>query len=355
MKRSSVVYLLIALLLCGLIILKIAKPKKNAVNQPPPGAASGPSLVNAVIVHTQKLANDITASGTIIANEEAELRSEINGKITAIYFHEGSKVQKGELLVKIYDADLQAQLRKSGYQKQLALEKVEREKKLLAISGISQEEYDQNLNAVNTIKADVDLLNAQISKTEIRAPFNGTIGLKNISVGNYVSPTNLIASIQQIEPIKIDFSIPEKYEGTFEVGSPVVFTVQGSSRSRKAKIYALEPKVDLATRSIKARAIYDNNDRSVLPGAFAEVHIILKEVPNAIMIPTQAVIPVLKGEKVMLSKNGKAKPQNITSGVRTDTHVQVLSGLKADDTVIVTGIMGLKPGAKLKFLSLNEQ
>lgn len=354
MKPRIIIYLLVFLLIGLLVYHKITAPKQDSVSQNP-GKPSGPSLVNAVIIKARKLDNDIAASGSVLANEEAELRSEINGKITGIFFHEGSKVSKGELLVKINDADLQAQLHKSQLMLQLAQDKVNREKKLLSINGISQEEYDQNVNAMTTTQADIELLKAQIAKTEIHAPFSGVVGLKNISEGNFVTPTTLIAAIQQLEPVKIDFSVPEKYEGMFIVGSPSFFAIQGSDKQYNAKIYAIEPKVDMATRTIKVRALCDNKDGTVLPGAFVEVHLPLKEIGNAIMVPTEAIIPILKGEKVYISHGDSAVSKKIKAGIRTDTQVQVLEGIKEGDTVIVTGIMGLKSGSKLKFLSIKKE
>jgi membrane fusion protein, multidrug efflux system len=201
-------------------------------------------------------------------------------------------------------------------------------------------------------KADVEFLRAQIAKTEIRSPYNGIIGLKNVSNGSFLSPTVKIATIQEVEPVKIDFSIPERYMNIVKVGDPLKFTVQGSKDTFDAKIYAIEPKIDLATRSVMVRAISPNKDDKVLPGAFAQVELILKQIENAIMIPTQSVIPVLKGQQVYIAKNGKAAVVPVETGVRNDTAIQITKGLTAGDTVITTGIMMLKPGATLKFKAI---
>lgn len=313
-----------------------------------------PVAVTAYIVKPEKLDNHIFSSGSIIANEEVVLAPEISGKIISINFSEGSNVTRGQLLVKINDADLQAQLKKLIVQEKLADDNEGREKKLLAINGISQMEYDAALTQLNSVRADIEGVKAQLAKTEIRAPFDGVIGLKYVSEGSYINQSSRIASIQQISPIKIDFSIPETYSLLVKKNDTVRFTINGNDTRFVAKIIAIEPKIDESTRTIQIRAQADNRDKKIFPGSFASVELWIARSANAIMIPTEAIIPILKGKKVFIRKNGSAQEALVETGFRNATKVQILKGLSEGDTVITTGIMQLKPGSPLKILSIKE-
>ncbi len=345
-SKGIITTLLIVLVLGGLIYFKISSSKDQAKTLGPP--KQGPGYVTTYIVKSTQLDNTIQSAGTLLANEEVEVRPEIAGKITKIYFKEGTPVTKGELLVKIYDGDLQAQLQKLKYTEKLTAESEARQKKLLAINGVSQQDYDVILNTLNTTRADIELLSTQISKTEIRAPFNGIIGLKSVSEGSYVSPSTSIASIQEIDPLKIDFSIPEKYMLTVKKGDPIHFTVSGSSKIFEGAIYAIEPKIDMNTRTVLLRAICPNKTKEILPGAFAQVELVMQKINNALLVPTESVIPQLKNLKVFLYKSGKAQPCIVQTGIRNDSAIQITSGLNVGDTLITTGIMALKPGAPVK-------
>ncbi len=309
--------------------------------------------VKAHIVKPQELGNNVITTGTVLANEEVDLKSEVSGKIVEIAFKEGSRVNKGDLLVKINDAELQAQLMREKYTFELLKDKEYRQKKLFEKEAISQEEYDDALNQFNVSKAEVDLIKAQIDKTEIRAPFNGIVGLKNVSEGSYITPSTVIASLQNINPIKIDFSIPEKYSGSVKVGDQINFKVVGDEENYNAKVYAIEPKIDPVTRTLKIRAIYSNQAGRILPGSFADVKLILDKIDNALLIPTQAIVPELKGQKVYIYRSGKVAQQNVEMGIRTDEYVQITSGLNPNDTLIISGILQIKPGAEVSITEFN--
>ena len=348
--------LIILLVIAALAFFKI---KFLSDSTPPAGPKaqdkSQPVPVSAYVVKPQKLDNKIFATGTVLANEEVTLVPEIAGKIVSINFKEGSKVSKGELLVKISDADLQAQLKKLQLQEKLAADNEAREKKLLDVSGISQMEYEAVLSQLNSAKADLELTQAQIAKTELRAPFDGTIGLKYVSEGSYVNPSSAakIATIQQLDPVKVDFSIPEKYAASVHTGDSIYFSLQGSDEKFRGVIYAAEPKIDLNTRTLGLRAISPNKQGKIFPGAFAKIELQLKETPNSILIPTEALIPELKGQKVFVSRNGKAKSQKVETGIRTPSQIQITNGLQTGDTVITTGIMQLKDDSPLKIISVQ--
>jgi membrane fusion protein (multidrug efflux system) len=346
----ALLLIVIALMAINKITSLNKKKSKTAVtkNNTPP-----PVVVNAYVVKPQKIENAVISTGTAMANERVELQTEVPGRITQIHFKEGAIVAKGSLLVKLFDADLQAQLRKLKLQEELALKNEQRIKELLKINAVSQQEYDLALNQLNTIQADMDLVLANIQKTEIRAPFAGKTGFRNVSVGAFVSSATIITTIQQLQPIRIDFSIPEKYVQLINKTAEIEFSIEGSEEIFTAPIYAIDPAIDPNTRSVKMRALFNNKKTEIFPGAFVKIMMPLETLDNGIMIPTEAVIPELKGQKVFISKNGVAFPQKIELGLRTDSTIQVLSGLKQGDTVITTGIMQLRPESPLKIVKIK--
>jgi membrane fusion protein (multidrug efflux system) len=243
---------------------------------------------------------------------------------------------------------LQAQLKKLQVQMKLSTEQEQRAKKLLDISGVSQEEYDISLNQLNALKADEEFTRAQIAKTELRAPFNGSIGLKNVSEGSYVSPNQTIAWIQQVDPVKIDFSIPEKYSAMVGQNAKIKFTTANSGETFTGTVYAIQPRIDVGTRTLQVRALSPNKEGKIIPGSFVKVQLTLKEYENAIMVPTQAIVPVLKGKTVFVVKGGKAQSQKVETGIRTDSTIQIIEGINAGDTVITTGLMQIRPNTPVK-------
>ena len=340
--------LLTVALLISTLILSCGKKETTSANASSRGGAPPSSSVTGIVVKPQKLANVVRTSGTIMAFEEVELHPEATGRITNIYFTEGSKVKKGDLLVKIYDEDLQAQLRKNESQVKLLKEQVARQEALLKIKATSQQEFDIVSNQLSSVLADQEVINTAIRKTEIRAPFSGSIGLRYVNVGSYVTPQSQIASIQNIDPVKIDFSIPEKYAGMVKKNDVVQFTNEAADMQFQGKVYAIEPRIDAATRMLQIRAISENTGNKILPGAFVKVELKLKETENALLIPTQAVIPVLKGQNVYIYKNGIAKQVPVKTGLRTAKEIEITEGLQAGDTIIISGIMSLRPDAPVK-------
>jgi len=344
MKNKFKIIIIITVILLVAVLLalpKIGSSGKDSNNQ---SDVSKKLSVKAHVIKAERLSNNVIISGTILANEEVELKNEVPGKITNILFKEGSNVKKGDLLVKINDAELRAQLDRAKYNLKLLEDREYRQRVLLEREAISQEDYDVSLNELNVVKADIDLVKAQIDKTEIKAPFDGVIGLKNVSEGSFVNTTTVIATLQNINPLKIDFSIPEKYSGMVKVGDPVKFKIVGTDKVYTGKVYAIEPKIDPLTRTLKMRALYSNPARNILPGSFADVELVLNEIDDALMVPTHSIVPELKGQKVFLFKNGNAVPRNVEIGIRTDTTVQVTKGLSENDTLITSGILQIRPG-----------
>jgi membrane fusion protein, multidrug efflux system len=307
-----------------------------------------PMRVDVYVVHPRSLSENLELPGSLIANEATEIHPEISGRLVALNVREGSYVGRGSVLAQLYAGDLQAQLRKLQTQLAIAHQSEKRSAELLKIQGISQQDYDLSLLNVNNIKADMDIVRANISKTVIRAPFSGRMGLKNISPGAFVTPQTIIAVIRQTDQLKLDFTLPEKYTGKMKVGQTVSFTVEGNDKTYNAKVIALESGISEDTRSLNVRAIVVNKDAELLPGSFAKVHTNFQPDTNALMVPTQAILPQARGKKVILYQGGVAKFVDITTGTRDTSFVQVLDGIKPGDTVVTTGLLSLRPDAKIQ-------
>ncbi|MCF6148699.1 MAG: efflux RND transporter periplasmic adaptor subunit [Candidatus Kuenenia sp.] len=299
--------------------------------------------VSAQKIAPSRLIEKIVVSGTVLPNEEVVLTSEITGKIEYIYFEEGSAVAKDDLLVKMNDEELQAQLQKVLNEKKLAEDNEERQRKLREKGIISQEEYDTVFTRVNSLLAEVDLIKARIEKTEIKAPFDGIIGLRYVSEGTYIYPEMRIANLVCIRPVKIDFAIPEKYGNVVKTGNKITFGVEGDEQRYVAEVYAIEPKIDPKTRTLQLRALYPNAKNEILPGSFAHIELTLREFENAIQIPTEALIPELGGQKVYVYKDGTALPVFVETGIRTKDTIQITDGLQPGDTLITSGILQIRP------------
>ncbi len=318
------------------------KPKMDANK-----GMNAPQIANFLVLKDTTLRESIQITGTIQAEESVDLRAEMSGKITRVSFKEGSTVKQGEVLIKINDEELRAQYNRANARLKLAEEQEYRQKMLLKKEAISQQEYDIVFTELQSMKAEAELLKAQLSKTEIKAPFNGRIGLRMVSVGDYISPTTNIAKLVKDDKVKITFSIPEKYASSMKPNAEIIFSTDGNAKKYKANVYALEPSIDENTRTLSIRAIADN-DGNLVPGSFCKVELEMSEIKNAILVPNESLIPILKGKKVFISKNNKASEVIVKTGVRSDRFVQITEGLKAGDTLITSGIMSIKEGSNLK-------
>ena len=309
--------------------------------------------MDAIILKAAPLDNKLNVTGSVLPNESLELKSEVSGKIVSIFFREGKHVSKGEMLIKMNGDEIEAQLEKQKYNRKLNEDNEFRQRKLLEKDAISQEEYDNALNRLNTTAADIRLLETQLDKTRIRAPFDGVIGLRFVSEGAYISPSTVIATLYNISPAKIEFAVPGRYSTQVSPGKRIRFTVEGDLQVYEGQVYAIEPRIDPATRTLKIRAMAENKKGNLLPGQFVKVELILESVDNAILVPTEAVIPEQAGKKVYILEKGKAKEVFIETGLRTANSLEVLSGLKENDTLLTTGILQLRPGIEVVISKLN--
>ncbi|MBL0006771.1 MAG: efflux RND transporter periplasmic adaptor subunit [Saprospiraceae bacterium] len=321
-----------------------------------PGAP--PPVQKALVVQTliaapQSLSADIEVPGTIMANETAEIHPEVSGRLVQLNIKEGTNVSVGALLAKLYDGDLQAQLRKLEVQLKIAEQTEKRQAELVKIQGISQQEYDLSLLGVLNLKADMDIIRESIRKTEIRAPFGGKLGLKNVSPGAYVTPASVLTTISQVSSLKIQFNIPERYGAQLKPGLPVSFSIDGTNKTFTAAVIASEISIDENTRSLAVRALIKQQDPALIPGAFAKVKIVLGKNNEALMVPNSVIIPSGRKKQLYVYEGGKAMMKEVTTGVRDSTNIQVLTGIKPGDTVITSAVLFLRPGLAVELAKIE--
>lgn len=323
----------------------VNKDLQEAAPSTKSGKSNKPLNVNALIIKEQTLTDGIYTTGSLVPDEEVDLSFETSGKITEINFTEGSAVKKGQLLAKVNDRPLLAQLKKLQAQLKLAEDRVFRQNALLVKDAVSKEAYEQVKTDLATLNADIDLVKANISLTELRAPFDGVIGLRQISEGSYASPTTIVAKLTKISPLKVEFNIPERYASQIHKGTRLTFRV--GDKDFDAAVYATESKVNQETRTLAVRALYPNTTHVLLPGRYTSVSIKLHDIPNAIAIPTESIIPEMGKDKVFLYKEGNSIPVEVSIGIRTDSQVQILKGLQVGDTLITSGMLQLRTGLNI--------
>jgi len=349
MKKSAgyITNVAILLLLVGIIAYPKIKPLisgGSSSEQSFQPQQRRPLSVSAYIVEPTTLREEVRSTGTLLPDEEVDLSFETSGKIVGIFFQEGSYVEEGELLAKMNDRHLQAQLQKIEAQRRLLVEREFRQRSLLERDAISQEAYDQVLTELETVDADIELLKARIAETEVRAPFDGIVGLRYISEGSFASPNTRLARLIKTQPLKIEFAIPERYAGAIQPGFPIRFRVDGFLEPIHAEVYAVDPLVDERTRTFRLRALYDNKNNDLNPGRFTSITMQLSEIHDAISIPSEALIPEMEGDRVFVYRSGQAQPIYVLTGLRTEDRVQILDGLSFGDTLLITGVLQLRQG-----------
>lgn len=351
-KTRIIVVVSIGVLILGMALFPTIKKKfSSKKNDAPPAAVGGPGgrgggrqalVVNATVLQPQTLNDMFRVKGLLLPDEEVNLTFETSGKITGIYFREGSHVQKGDLLAKVNDAPLQAELKKLQAQLPLAQDRLFRQQTLLEKDAISQETYQSVATQLETLKADIELVKARIAQTELRAPFSGIVGLRLVSEGAYASPSVVVAKLTKISPLKIEFSLTENFINYIKQGTNLVFTVENDLSSYNAVVYAVESRLDEQTLTVFARARYDNPGGKIKPGQSASVVIQLDQVENAIVIPTISSIREMGRQIAYVYKNGKAAQREIVTGLTTSSSIQVREGLSLGDTLLTTGVMQLR-------------
>ncbi len=310
--------------------------------------------VDAYVLRPSTIDNKIYANGSILANEEVELRNEIPGRIVRLNFEEGQKIAKGQVLLQIDAAEFDAQLRSLESKLNIAEKDEARKKELLGISGVSQEIYDNSAALVEELKAEIQLTKSRVRNSQIEAPFSGRIGLRYVSPGAYLGMGERIAVLVQDDPVKIEFSVPQRYASMISKGQSITFRHSGSREEFEAEVYATEPRIDIGSRTLKVRARCSNKDGQLIPGSFVDIEIILERIEGALMVSTDVIIPQIQGQQVMVAKKGIARAAEIETGTRTETMVQIIDGVAAGDTIITTALLSLKDGSAIQVRSITN-
>jgi membrane fusion protein (multidrug efflux system) len=341
------------LILMPLFFLSCKQKKQEASAAGRP-RQQGPISVDGFIVKTSAVSEDVQVPGTLLPFEETQIRAEVGGRIVKLNITEGSVVQKGTLLVKLFDQDLQAQLRKLEVQLKIKEKTEERNRELLKINGISQQDYDLSTLDVENLHADIESTKIAISKTEIRAPYTGKLGLKNVSLGSYISPQDIVTAIRQVDQLKLEFAVPEKYAREIGKGYSVSFKVDGGKKDHKATVIATENNVDQNTRTLKIRALVKGDNPELVPGVFAKVNLQLGSNDKALLVPSQAIIPTAKNKQLIVLRRDSVIFTVVETGIRDSAFVQVLNGIQVGDTVITTGLMAIRPNSKVRVTKVSS-
>ncbi len=300
--------------------------------------------INAIIMKPQVIVDLFNTTGVLHPDEMVDLSFESSGKIVNICFEEGTTVKKGDLLANVNCSQLLAEKQRLTAQLKLAKDRVYRQSTLLKRDAVSQEALEQVQTALATLQADIDIIDAKIELTKLHAPFDGTIGLRQVSMGSYVTPTTVVAKLTKMSPLKVEFSVPERYAQTIEAGTNLEFRVEGELETFKASVYATESTVDPELHQYTVRAIYPNKRGHLMPGRYAAVTLHKEEIRDALAVPSESIVPEMGKDKVYLYRSGKATPVEIVTGLRTENQVQVVHGLSVGDTLIVSGTLQLRMG-----------
>lgn len=334
----------ILLVLGKIFVFKSPSANKGGM---PAARKDMPVAAEITVARAVDFTETVRLTGTVLPEEFVDLQPEVSGRVVKLNFREGSKISQGQLLVKINDAELQAQKIKTGALLANAKTEEQRLQQLWAARAISKDQYDKAVLGTETLKADLLLIQAQIDKTEIRAPFSGEIGQRNISAGAMVTPSTIIARLYQNNQLKIKFDLPVKYKSRVRPGQRINIKTE-TGQEAEAVIYSIEPGADAEIRTVSILAKVAGFSQILSAGQFVNVNLTLDKIPGVYMIPSEAVIPVLKGQRLILSENGKAVFRNIEVLSRNDSMVVVGKGLKTGDSVVTRGIMFLKPGSIIK-------
>lgn len=336
---------IIGALIMSSLIVSCGPKSKNPV------AAEKPSVpVEVIVAGSEDVVSNLEVNGSVLSNEMVELHPEVSGRLIYLNLPDGAKVKKGTLLARVNDADLQAQLEQQKTQLELANKTLKRLSDLLKVNGVNQADYDAALSQVNTIQATMKVINAQIDKTVIRAPFSGELGIRVVSPGAYVTPQTLLGSIQQTDKVKIDFTVPETFSSIIHKGDMIKVQTEGLTEPLDATIAAIEPQINTVSRNIKVRARLTNG--IIHPGAFVKVFIAQNR--KGIMVPSNAIIPDALSNQVVAVRNNKAVFINVETGLRNASLVEITSGLNAGDSIVVSGMLFVRPNAPIKVIRVKS-
>lgn len=308
-----------------------------------------------LVAKEQALSESIQTTGTVLPNEQVQLKAEEGGRLIKIHFKEGAFTKTGDALFQIDDREFQAQAKNIRVQLDLAKRELKRNTALFEAQALSEEILDASANRVATLQAELDILGVRIDRCLIRAPFSGRLGLRQVSEGAYISVGQWLVTLVQDRPLKMEFEVPELYASQIKIGMGILATHSGYKDTLRGVIYAFEPQIDAGSRNLKIRALCSESSMNLVPGAFLNIGLKLSESANAILIPTQALIPELNGQKVFLVKNGVVKGQKVSTGIRRAKDIQISEGVQVGDSILLTGILQAREGMPVKSTERSSQ
>jgi len=359
LTAAAVLGLLALALVGGLRAFGEAGPGggEGGAGGPPDSPANRTLTVDVVVLAGERLVNRIETTGFLLANEEVELRAEASGRLVSLGFDEGARVRAGQLLAKLNDDELQARLRQLAARRTLLEQREGRQRRLLEEGGVSRESWEETLAELEVLAADLDVLEAEVRRTEVRAPFDGVMGLREVSLGAYLTPDRVLGRLREVNPLRLEFSLPARLSGVIDPGASVTFSVEGQEGvgEAEARIYAIDPGLDEDTRTLQVRARTPNPDGRLRPGAFARVSVVLDERGEALTVPSIAIRPSPEGPRVYLERDGRASLVSVTTGIRTRDRVEITSGLNAGDRVILTGFQQLRDGMEVRAEEISAE
>ena len=321
-------------------------PEKLDMVSAPGGKKGGVLPVTGIVAAYEEASNGVPVTGTLLPNEEVELVSETAGKVVQICFEEGKRVKKGDLLLKVDDSDLVAQLKREEYQKELLEDQLERQRVLLECESISYEAFQELETEYHMLLEDIELLKVKINRTEIRAPFDGRMGFRYVSEGSYLQVNTRVSTIVDDAVLKVEFTLQEKYAHVPLMGRTLAFRVAGYDGEVMAKVYAIDVAAD-DVHKIAVRARYENN-AGLVPGMFVTGELITEDRLQYMLVPSEAVVPDMDGKRLWVKKNGLATSVAIQADSRDERVVEVVSGIQPGDTVLTGGLMQLREGMKVE-------
>lgn len=343
--RFAVICLVVALPACERGARTQPEPSPAGSGSGKPGGGGPPLAARGHVAAETKLGSNVTAVGTLSANESVEIVSEVSRRLLKVHVAEGAEVKRGALLFSLDAADIGAELARLGVRKRQLASNEARQRQLLSQNLISQAEYDRGKSELDELVAEMATQGVALRKARIRAPFAGRVGLRRVSVGAWVTPATVLTTLQDSRQLKLDFSLPERYAAEVRVGDEFVLRVGGRAEDFKGRVTAIEPTIDRATRSLSVRGLTDNSSGKLHPGGFANVELSLGAARAALMIPAHALVPNTEGQAVWLLREGKAALVPVEIGRRTADEVEVVRGVVAGDTVLTSNLLRLRPGA----------
>jgi membrane fusion protein (multidrug efflux system) len=349
-RRTVILLVLAAFGAAALAALRPSGSRDSRTDAARHVAAPEVLRAEAVQVRPTTVREMVRTIGTLTANESVQVVAELSRRLVAVYVTEGTTVDAGALLFKLDDADLRAQLGELEVRRRLAARTAERQQALLAYDkkALSQQAFDQAQADLQAVEAQMAALRVTLAKTEIRAPFRARAGLRRVSEGAWVTPDTMLITLQDTSHIKIDFTLPERYAGAIAIGQPFNFEIAGRSERFDGTVVAIEPAIDLPTRSLLVRGRTENPSGALLPGAFASVEVAVAPPVEGILVPAEAVVPSATGHAVYVLRDGVAELREVEIGLRTRADVEVRRGLALGDTVLTSNLLRVRPGVRVE-------